>query len=67
MRHGPESGVCVSISSSPHEQVFYPSTLVKDMKWQNITNTFKEIALDKIEGRNLASKMEFLMASLTAS
>lgn len=67
MRHGPESGCSVSISSSPHEQVFYPSNLVKDMKWQNITNSFKEVALDKIEGRNLVSKMEFLMASLTAS
>ncbi|KAI1284855.1 Mediator of RNA polymerase II transcription subunit 17 [Halotydeus destructor] len=65
MRHGPESGVHVSVSLSPHEQDFYPSTLVRDIKWQNITGAFKEVALDKLEGRNLVSKMEYLMASLT--
>lgn len=65
VRHGPESGVHVSVSSSLHDQVFYPSTLVKDSKWQNVTGSFKEVALDHIEGRNLVSKMEYLMASLT--
>lgn len=67
LRHGPESGVTVCISSNPNEQVFYPSTLVKDMKWQNVSGTFKEVALDRLEGRNLISKMEFLMAALTNS
>ena len=56
LRHGPESGVDVSISSSPQEQVFYPSTLVKDMRWQNVTGSFREVSLERIEGRNLISK-----------
>lgn len=66
VQHGPESGAHVSVSSSPEEQVFFPSTLVKDPKWQNVSGSFKEVALEKIEGRNLISKMEYLMASLTS-
>lgn len=66
MRHGPESGAHVSVSLSPREQDFYPSTLVRDHKWQNIMGAFKEeVALEKLEGKNLVSKMEYLMASLT--
>jgi len=65
MRHGPESGVYVSVSLSPREHDFYPSTLVRDHKWQNITGSFKEVDLDKLEGKNLVSKMEYLMACLT--
>lgn len=65
LRHGTVSGPQVSVSSSLSEQVFYPSTLVKERKWQNVTGSFKEVALDRIEGRNLIGKMEYLMASLT--
>ncbi|RWS12809.1 mediator of RNA polymerase II transcription subunit 17-like isoform X2 [Dinothrombium tinctorium] len=65
VRHGPQSGAQVSISLSPHEQDFYPSTLVKDRKWQNINGGFKEVMWEKIEGKNLVSKIEYLMACLT--
>lgn len=65
LRHGPESGVNVSVSLSPHDQDFYPSTLVRDIKWHNITGTFKDVDLEKLEGKNLVSKIEYLIASLT--
>lgn len=65
LRHGSVSGPQVSVSSSLSEQVFYPSTLVKERKWQNVTGSFKEVALDRIKGKNLIGKMEYLMASLT--
>ncbi|RWS29273.1 mediator of RNA polymerase II transcription subunit 17-like isoform X1 [Leptotrombidium deliense] len=66
VRHGPQSGAQVSVSLSPHDQDFYPSTLVRDRKWQNVNGRFKEVMWEKIEGKNLVSKIEYLMACLTS-
>jgi mediator of RNA polymerase II transcription subunit 17 len=52
----------VKISSSPQE--FYPSTLVRDRKWQNLSGSFREVYWEKIQGKNFISKIEYLMASL---
>jgi len=65
IRCGPQTGIQVSISSSPQEQDFYPSTLVRDRKWQNLSGNFREVAWEKIEGKNFVNKIEYLMAALT--
>lgn len=38
---------------------------MRDIKWHNISGVFKDVDLDKLEGKNLVSKLEYLMASLT--
>ncbi|XP_013784547.1 mediator of RNA polymerase II transcription subunit 17-like [Limulus polyphemus] len=65
IRCGPQTDIQVSVSSSPQEQDFYPSTLVRDRKWQNLSGSFREVALEKMEGKNFLNKMENLMACLT--
>ena len=64
IRCGPQSGIEVSISKSPQELDFYPSTLVRDRKWQNLNGSFREVNWQKIEGKNFINKIEYLMASL---
>ena len=65
IRHGPSTGAQVSISSSPRDQDFYPTSLVKDRKWHNINASFKELDLNKIEGKTIVNKMEYLMSCAT--
>lgn len=65
VRCGPQTGVHVSVSSSPQQQDFYPSTLVRDRKWQNLSGNFREVCWERMEGRNFLNKMEHLMGSLT--
>lgn len=65
VRCGPRTGVHVSVSYSPQQQDFYPSTLVRDRKWQNLAGSFREVSWEKMEGRNFLNKLEHLMASLT--
>ncbi|EEC10823.1 hypothetical protein IscW_ISCW007804 [Ixodes scapularis] len=65
VRCGPQSGIEVSVSSSPQQQDFYPSTLVRDRKWHNLSGSFREVCLARMQGRSFLSKMEHLMAALT--
>ncbi|XP_035232454.1 mediator of RNA polymerase II transcription subunit 17-like [Stegodyphus dumicola] len=65
VRCGPKTGVHVSVSYSPQQPDFYPSTLVRDRKWQNLAGSFREVLWEKMEGRNFMNKLEHLMASLT--
>lgn len=65
VRCGPKTGVHVSVSYSPQQPDFYPSTLVRDRKWQNLAGSFKDVQWEKMEGRNFLNKLEHLMASLT--
>lgn len=65
VRCGPQSGTQVSVSSSQQQQDFYPSTLVRDRKWHNLSGGFREVCLERMQGRSFLSKMEHLMAALT--
>ncbi|GFY71993.1 mediator of RNA polymerase II transcription subunit 17 [Trichonephila inaurata madagascariensis] len=65
LRCSPKNGIHVSVSFSPQTTDFYPSTLVRDRKWQNLAGSFREVTLEKMEGRNFLNKLEHLMASLT--
>lgn len=67
IRHGAGSGVKVAISASARDQDFYPSSLVKDRKWQNLNTGYKEVDFDKLEGKNLINKIEYLLACATTS
>ena len=62
IRCGPHSGIEVKYCQSPQE--FFPSTLVRDLKWQNLTGSYREVDWERIEGKNFINKMEYLMASL---
>ncbi|XP_054154405.1 mediator of RNA polymerase II transcription subunit 17-like isoform X2 [Oppia nitens] len=64
IRCGPYSGIEVKMCSSPQE--FYPSALVRDRKWQNLTGSYREVDWEKIEGKNFVNKIEYLMASLVS-
>jgi len=55
----------VSISLNNEEENQELGSIVRDSKWLNIKKKFKEINLDKMEGRNFLNKMEILIASLT--
>lgn len=65
VRHSPSMGAEVSISASPREIDFYPNSLVRDQKWQNLDTGFKKVDLDKMNRKSLLNKIEFLMASAT--
>ncbi|XP_028968174.1 mediator of RNA polymerase II transcription subunit 17 [Galendromus occidentalis] len=67
VRVSPGAGVKVSLSSCPQQQDFYPSSLVKDRKWHLLNGPFKEVSLERMQGKTFLNKMEHLMAALTTS
>lgn len=56
----------VSVAHSPRQD-FFPSRLVHERKWEHLGGQFRDVRLDRMEGRNFLHKMELLMASLTSS
>jgi len=60
------SGMQVSVAHSPRSD-FFPSRLVTERKWEHLGGQFRDVRLDKMEGRNFLHKMELLMASLTSN
>ncbi|CAB3362166.1 Hypothetical predicted protein [Cloeon dipterum] len=60
------SRVQVSVAQTPRKD-FFPGQLVKERKWENLGNSFKEVQWEKMIGKNFLSKMELLMTSLTSS
>lgn len=66
VRCEPQAGVQVSIAHSPRTD-FFPSRLVSERKWEHLGGAFRDLRLDKMEGKNFLHKMELLMASLTSS
>ena len=38
---------------------------VSNRKWDNLPGEFKEVRLDKMDGKNLLAKVELLMAAVT--
>ena len=47
------------------EDKFELGSIVRDSKWQNIKKEFKEVKLDRIEGKSFLNKMEILIALST--
>ncbi|KAJ3659122.1 hypothetical protein Zmor_010828 [Zophobas morio] len=66
VRCEPQSGIQVSVAHSPRSD-FFPSRLVTERKWEHLGGQFRDVRLEKMEGRNFLHKMELLMASLTSS
>ncbi|XP_048259239.1 mediator of RNA polymerase II transcription subunit 17-like isoform X1 [Haliotis rufescens] len=65
LKSGPSSGLTLSMKNlDPCE--YNKSSPVTDPKWFNLGGQFKAINLDRLEGRNFASKMDMLMAKLTS-
>ncbi|XP_066245279.1 mediator of RNA polymerase II transcription subunit 17 [Euwallacea similis] len=60
------SGMQVSVAHSPRSD-FFPSRLVTERKWEHLGGQFRDVRLEKMEGRNFLHKMELLMASLTSN
>lgn len=60
------SGMQVSVAHSPRTD-FFPSRLVTERKWEHLGGQFRDVRLDKMEGKNFLHKMELLMASLTSN
>ncbi|XP_074032304.1 mediator complex subunit 17 [Leptinotarsa decemlineata] len=66
VRCEPQAGIQVSVAHSPRTD-FFPSRLVTERKWEHLGGQFRDVRLDKMEGRNFLHKMELLMASLTSN
>lgn len=66
VRCEPQAGVQVSVAHSPRTD-FFPSRLVTERKWEHSGGQFRDVRLEKMEGRNFLHKMELLMASLTSN
>lgn len=65
VRHSPQSGTAsVYVASAPKKD-FYTTSVVKDMKWSNLPDTFQEVNMEKMDGKNLLNKIELIMAALT--
>ena len=65
IRSGPVSGLQVRVQSCPWQpQENRSSTVVKDAKWAELGGPFKDVHMNKMDGRNFVSKVELLMACL---
>jgi len=63
VRHSPQSNYCVYMAKAlAREEV---NSIVDAKKWENLPSTFKEVKLDKMDGKNLLGKVELLMAALS--
>ncbi|KAL5008035.1 hypothetical protein ScPMuIL_013616 [Solemya velum] len=64
VKSGPSRGMKVCVKSLQKEGL--PSlSAVTDPKWKVVGGDFQDIDLDKIDGRNVAAKLELLMATLS--
>lgn len=66
VRCEPQAVVQVSVAHSPRTD-FFPSRLVSERKWEHLGGAFRDLRLEKMEGKNFLHKMELLMASLTSN
>lgn len=64
-RSGPTSGQRLMVKTLDPEAESHPSPAVTDPGWLEHGAPFKEVNLEKLEGRNLASKIDMLMAHLS--
>ena len=70
-RSGPSSGQQLLVKSHDRshdtKMAAHSSSAVTDPKWCEQGGNSKEVNLEKLEGRNLASKIDMLMAHLSQS
>lgn len=64
IRSGPTSGLHVFLKVDDSDNMDPSVAALVDPKWLNIGGTFKEIDLEQVEGRNLATKLELIMATV---
>ena len=64
VRSGPTTGLHVYMKSDAKD-IDAELASILEAKWHNLTGTFKEIDLNRIDGRNFATKLELIMASVT--
>jgi len=64
VRHSPQTHTSVYIASAPSRE-FFAGSIVKDIKWENLPESFQELKLEKMDGKNLLNKLELLMAALS--
>jgi len=63
VRYSPQSNYCVHMAQAPCED--FLSSIVENSKWENLPSPFREVKLDKMDGKNLLGKVELLMAALS--
>ncbi|CAH1791453.1 unnamed protein product, partial [Owenia fusiformis] len=63
---GAISGVKVSVSLSPQQEESTSNSTL-DKKWTNLAGPYKDVVLEKQEGKSIMNKIELLLAALVAS
>jgi len=64
VRHSPHANATVHVSKSPSSD-FFATPIIQSGKWENLPEGFKQLKLDRMDGKNLLNKIELLMASLS--
>ena len=64
VRHSPHANAAVYISKAPCSD-FFATPIVQSSKWENLPEGFKQLKLDKMDGKNLLNKIELLMSALS--
>merc|ERR1719383_1213772 len=49
VRHSPQSYYSVFMAQAPHSDGL--SSVIEDKKWENLPSSFREVKLDKMEGK----------------
>jgi len=64
VRHSPLTNASVYVSQAPSSD-FFATPVIQSSKWENLPEGFKQLKLDKMDGKNLVNKIELLMAALS--
>lgn len=64
VRHSPHANATVYISQAPSSD-FFATPIIQSSKWENLPEGFKQLKLDRMDGKNLLNKIELLMAALS--
>merc|ERR1711973_890162 len=54
----------VFVSQAPSSD-FFATPIIQSNKWENLPEGFKQLKLDKMDGKNLMNKIELLMSALS--
>jgi len=64
VRHSPHANATVFVSQAPSSD-FFATPIIQSNKWENLPEGFKQLKLDKMDGKNLMNKIELLMSALS--
>ena len=64
VRHSPHACATVFVSQAPSSD-FFATPIIQSSKWENLPEGFKQLKLDKMDGKNLLNKIELLMSALS--